>query len=214
MLTLALELSSPRASLALLEEDRVLAEEAWADAGPRSLGLFARLEALLRRAGVAPGAVEGYAVGRGPGSYTGLRVALTTAQALALPAGRPVWAVSSGAALAAEVFAAEGVERLAVVGDARRDRLWHGLFERAGAGNEPPAGWQLSPVAEWTAGAGVVAVSSAWDQLAPRLGGAAVRWLPGNRYPGAAWVGRCALRRRGGAAEPLTPIYLHPPVAG
>ena len=85
MKLLALEFSTATASLALLDGGAVVAAAA-VDAGHRrSQGLFAAAEGLLHGAGCTFADVGAFAVGRGPGSYTGLRVSLTAARGWALP---------------------------------------------------------------------------------------------------------------------------------
>lgn len=62
--------------------------------------LFGHIEALLRRQGLRVQDLDALAAGTGPGSFTGLRVALTTAKGLAEAAGKPVFGVSNLQALA------------------------------------------------------------------------------------------------------------------
>lgn len=190
MKLLALEFSTETASLALLDGGAVAAAAA-VDAGHRrSQGLFAAAEGLLNGAGWTFADVGAFAVGRGPGSYTGLRVSLTAARGWALPANKPVWTVSSGAALAAEIFAERPeISQVVVSGDARRGTIWAGLFARS-AGQI--GAWQLLP-------------AEARGQEWP-----AAHWAEEDRAPKADWVGR--LFFAGGASEELQPIYLHPAV--
>ena len=190
MKLLALEFSTEAASLALLDGGAVVAAAAVDASHRRSQGLFAAAEGLLRGAGWTFADVGAFAVGRGPGSYTGLRVSLTAARGWALPEHKPVWTVSSGAALAAEIFAEQPeIPRVAVAGDARRGTIWAGLFARA-AGQV--GDWKLLP-------------SAARGQEWP-----GALWAEPARAPKAEWVGR--LFFAGGASEELQPIYLHPAV--
>ena len=190
MKLLALEFSTETASLALLDGGAVAAVAAVDASHRRSQGLFAAAEGLLRGAGWTFADVGAFAVGRGPGSYTGLRVSLTAARGWALPERKPVWTVSSGAALAAEIFAEQPeIPRVAVAGDARRGTIWAGLFARA-AGQV--GDWKLLP-------------SAARGQEWP-----GALWAEPARAPKAEWVGR--LFFAGGASEELQPIYLHPAV--
>ena len=190
MKLLALEFSTETASLALLDGGAVVAAAAVDASHRRSQGLFAAAEGLLRGAGWTFADVGAFAVGRGPGSYTGLRVSLTAARGWALPERKPVWTVSSGAALAAEIFAEQPeIPRVAVAGDARRGTIWAGLFARA-AGQV--GDWKLLP-------------SAARGQEWP-----GALWAEPARAPKAEWVGR--LFFAGGASEELQPIYLHPAV--
>ena len=190
MKLLALEFSTETASLALLDDGAVAVATAVDASHRRSQGLFAAAEGLLRGAGWTFADVGAFAVGRGPGSYTGLRVSLTAARGWALPEHKPVWTVSSGAALAAEIFAEQPeIPRVAVAGDARRGTIWAGLFARA-AGQVGE--WKLLP-------------SAARGQEWP-----GALWAEPARAPKAEWVGR--LFFAGGASEELQPIYLHPAV--
>ncbi len=221
MIWLAIELSSVQGSLALLREGRTLAATVWRDAAPRRRGAPAKLEALLREAGVAPADLGGFAVGRGPGNYSGLRIALTLAQSMALPSGLPVIAVSSGAALACAELRAVPAERVVVYGDARRGQIWYATFVRgtefaAAAG----AAWALAAAEDFARcpPSASRAVSSDAARLA--AGYAArrpdVEWEVADRFPHAADVGALAWERwqRREPSDPRTPLYLHSAVAG
>jgi tRNA threonylcarbamoyladenosine biosynthesis protein TsaB len=82
------------------------------------------VEALMGRAGVGWGDVAGVAVGIGPGGFTGLRIGVATARALATAAGIPLHPVSSLAALAAGID-----HRLALpLIDARRGEVFGALY--------------------------------------------------------------------------------------
>jgi len=81
------------------------------------------------------GAVERIAVGVGPGSFTGLRVGVATARALAQALGLPIAAVGTLAALAAGIGDADETgasDRLAVI-DARRGEIFAALYDAGGA---------------------------------------------------------------------------------
>ncbi len=217
---LAVELSTAEGSLALFEGAAPVAARTWREERRAQRSVFRALRAALEEAGWTPDAVDRFAVGRGPGVYSGLRVAMTLARGLALPAGRDVYAVASGAALAAELAAEGRGGPVAIVGDARRGHLWLGLFEPApGAGVRQAGDWQLvAPAA--LAGrlpAGATAATSEWARVGPHAAAhpaPGVRWIEGDRFPRAEWVGRLALERRaaGEPSEPLAPLYLHPAV--
>ena len=194
MKVLALEFSTETASLALLEDGRVTAAAAVDAGNRRSQGLFDAVEALLNGAGWTFADVGAFAVGRGPGSYTGLRVSLTAANGWALPDNKPVWTVSSGAALAAEIFAEQPeIAQIAAWGDARRGLIWAGRFERDTKHLVRQIGdWQLLPAD---------ARGKEWP---------AAHWAESGRAPRAEWVGK--LFFAGGASEERQPIYLHPAV--
>ena len=90
---------------------------------------------VMERAGIGWDELEAIAVGVGPGAFTGLRIGVTTARALAHAAELPLRPVSSLAALAAGI---EAEERLAVI-DAKRGELFALLEGPAGPAWEPRA---------------------------------------------------------------------------
>ena len=117
MIALALDTSGAVGSVALVEDDTVRAERRL-DTGMRhGVGLFPALAACLDAAGVAPSELDVVAVGTGPGSFTGVRVGVSAARALAWAAGSRLVGVPSCDALAADV--PTGPQPLAVVTDAR-----------------------------------------------------------------------------------------------
>jgi tRNA threonylcarbamoyladenosine biosynthesis protein TsaB len=90
MLLLGIETSTSRSSIALVDQDRVLAS---ASLGlPRRHGEFLApaLKFCLTQAGLTVDRIHGVAVGVGPGLYTGLRVGIATAQAFAAARDLPV----------------------------------------------------------------------------------------------------------------------------
>jgi tRNA threonylcarbamoyladenosine biosynthesis protein TsaB len=132
MLVLGLETSTPRSSIALVEDDRVVAS---ASLGiPRRHGEFVApaIRFCLDQARVDLDRVGGVAVGLGPGLYTGLRVGIATAQALAAARSLPVVGLSGLDVLA---FRARYVRRLlCTVIDARRGELFWAFYRHAPGG--------------------------------------------------------------------------------
>jgi tRNA threonylcarbamoyladenosine biosynthesis protein TsaB len=88
-------------------------------------------------------------VGRGPGSYTGLRVGIMSARTLAYATGCAVLAIDTFAALAWQV--PPGPERIDVLADAQQDRLYVQPFARVEEGWRPVADLAIVPVADWLA---------------------------------------------------------------
>jgi tRNA threonylcarbamoyladenosine biosynthesis protein TsaB len=92
---LALDTSTNTASIALVREDRLAAELTW-DVGQRhSAELLQRLDWLLETAGAQPSGLTEIAVATGPGSFNGIRVALTVAKSLCFALGARLSAVST-----------------------------------------------------------------------------------------------------------------------
>lgn len=220
MNTLAIELSSRRGSLAILSDEAVLAESELTEEDRKSRGLFRLLPDLCRDARAELESIDLLVPGRGPGAYTGLRLAMTAAQALALPGPRPVLPVDSGEALAWEIMQERGIDLVAVLGDARRGQAWLRAFERTPDGPRAGLPWSVAAPAE---AVGLVpdqavAVSSDWSTLSTRPEFdplRPLRWIEQDLFPRARWAGRLAHARylRGTPPPPPTPIYMHPAVA-
>ena len=219
MIILAIELSTVRASAALLADSRCMAERSWIEKTGQAQPLFRHVNDLCRETGVALEAIGLFACGRGPGAYSGLRIAVTAAQAWALPGQREVYAVDSGEALAAAVACGKDIQHVAVVGDARRDHLWMGLFESAGDGLKLIRPWSVVRPGDLAGElpSGTLCVTSDWSRLQPTIQkqAASLEWIREDRFPEARDVGLLAWGKKhlGRPSEPLTPIYLHPSVA-
>lgn len=113
MLTLAFDTATEVATSALVRDGEVLGARR-----SRAVRILADVNDLLAAAGVSPDGVDRIVVGTGPGSYTGLRIGLVTARALALSLSVPVAGVSTLAALAAGTPGAQPVI------DARRGEVF------------------------------------------------------------------------------------------
>jgi tRNA threonylcarbamoyladenosine biosynthesis protein TsaB len=187
---LALDTATECCSAALLLGDRLLAREAEL-AREHAQRILPMIDELLSEAGVSLRGLDAIAFGRGPGSFTGVRLAASLTQGLAFGAGLGVVAVSDLRAVAQRAFDEDpGVTHVLVCNDARMQEVYWGCFERdrdglaAARGPEgvaPPAevrlpcGWSTAsglgrgfaayPVLRCLAG---VSVRSPWDRLLPR----------------------------------------------
>ena len=127
MLILAADTSLPLLSVALLRDDDLLASAALEGKGSRNEKLLPAIDWLLGEAGVGRREVDLFAVTRGPGSFTGVRIGLATMQGLALALGRPVCAMSTHEAIA---LGDPDPGRIAIVDDAGRGEFYVSLFHR------------------------------------------------------------------------------------
>jgi tRNA threonylcarbamoyladenosine biosynthesis protein TsaB len=128
MFLLAIDTTTRWASVAVLRDGAVAGElRLFAEAGQFSCWLFPAIESLLRSLGAAPLDVEGYAVAVGPGSFTGVRVGVSTVQGLALASGRPCLGVTTLEALAGKMRGAAPV--LVPLMDAYRDQVFAAEYD-------------------------------------------------------------------------------------
>lgn len=102
MLILAVETSADLCSLAIRDRQGTLVERAFRHRMHLSERLIGDVDALLADAGATLEEVEGFAVGIGPGSFTGVRIGVMTVKTWAHVLGRPVCGVSALEAVAAE----------------------------------------------------------------------------------------------------------------
>lgn len=104
---LALETAGPVASVALAERGRVLSRHFMEEPRTHAAGMIPAIERVMAEADCARDELTAVAVGAGPGSFTGVRVAAATAKGIAHSLGVPLYAVSSllGAALTEQVAA-------------------------------------------------------------------------------------------------------------
>ncbi|HVR69244.1 MAG TPA: tRNA (adenosine(37)-N6)-threonylcarbamoyltransferase complex dimerization subunit type 1 TsaB [Vicinamibacteria bacterium] len=137
MLILAVDTSTERESVAVVESGSVRAELRLRAVDTHSRRLLPAAAFLLESLGLAPGAVQGYAVTAGPGAFTGLRVGIATVQGLALASGRPCLAMSALDVMAARIV--EEAPVLAVMGEAYRGEVFGALYDAGAHPVSPPA---------------------------------------------------------------------------
>ena len=94
-LLLALDTSTSTASVALFDGIQVLSETTWLAGREHSSRLMVEVQVALERVGRRSADVTGLVVACGPGSFTGVRVALSVAKGIAAAPGIPAWGVSS-----------------------------------------------------------------------------------------------------------------------
>lgn len=217
---LAIETSTEACSVALVHGDQLIARSEIAPRRHAEL-VLPMADGLLAEAGLGRHALDGIAVGRGPGAFTGVRLAISLAQGMALALDRPVVTVSSLAALALEAPAGKGAI-LAVI-DARMGEIYAASYRRDGEGGLVPLDEErvCAPEAlSLPSAEGWHVVGSGWATYAgvlrDRLDGPLLSER-GHAYPQAEHVAILAARefRAGHAQAPehALPIYLRDKVA-
>lgn len=130
MILLALDTCDARGSVAVLRDTQVLGVVAHEGNEDYSSWVLPSVLALLKEAGLTLAEVDVYAVASGPGSFTGLRIGLTTAKAWAEVYQKPIAPVSRLEALAVQ---AEGAKPfVAAFFDAQREQVFGTLYSREG----------------------------------------------------------------------------------
>jgi tRNA threonylcarbamoyladenosine biosynthesis protein TsaB len=128
MKLLAIDSSGDACSAALLLDGRI---EQVLETAPRRHGelILGMMQQLLDVGGIGLAELDAIAFGRGPGSFTGVRIAVAVAQGAAFGAGLPLVPVSTLAAIAQGQFRRGGQRRLLVALDARMGEVYWGCFE-------------------------------------------------------------------------------------
>jgi tRNA threonylcarbamoyladenosine biosynthesis protein TsaB len=208
MKILALEFSSGQRSVAVARRGAndasfITSEVVETGAGgTRALGM---IEDALRGAGLERGQIEVIAIGLGPGSYTGIRVALSVAQGwqLASPPGTiELLGIGSAECVAAQAQAEKIYGRACTVIDAQRNEFYLASYDISADG------WrEVEPLR-------IVTRAEVESRAGPKeilIGPEVTRWFPNGRvvFPRAAMLGQLALNRNDFAAGgKLEPIYL------
>ena len=144
---LAIDTATRTISLALRDDHALIAEETWQSANHHTVELSQRLDAMLKRAEVAPDKLDAIAVALGPGSFTGLRIGLSVAKGMALaqPSIKLI-GVPTLDIIAAGQPTPEGIATLCAAVQAGRGRVSAGFYQIEG-GAWQPSGEAF--IAEW-----------------------------------------------------------------
>ncbi|MCB1605855.1 MAG: tRNA (adenosine(37)-N6)-threonylcarbamoyltransferase complex dimerization subunit type 1 TsaB [Xanthomonadales bacterium] len=222
MILLALDTSTEACSAALWVEGRIIERF---EVAPRKHAelLLPMIDELLLEADLPRKALDAVVFGRGPGSFTGVRLAASVAQGLAFGLGKPVIPLSSLAALAQAEADEHPGHPIAAMIDARMGEIYLGLFRSDEDGLVvalngerviPPEQVRLSGDQTWRA------VGSGWNAYARVLQtqlGDRVDAQTQPRYPRAAALLKLAQREahssRWQTPEHAQPLYLRDKVA-
>jgi tRNA threonylcarbamoyladenosine biosynthesis protein TsaB len=128
MLLFSVDTCDSRGSVALLQDNDVLAIKTHETAEDYSSWLIPASESVLQQCGRGIGELDAYVVASGPGSFTGVRIGLTTIKAWSEVFGKPVLPISRLEAIASQVSVS--VEFVAPFFDARRNQLFGALYRR------------------------------------------------------------------------------------
>ena len=128
MYILALDSSAKTASAALGCDRQIVASRTCEDGRRASETLLPMALDVLREGGITPAQVDAFAVTAGPGSFTGVRIAVSVAKGLAFPEDRPCVALSTLEVIAEALPYTDGI--LCAVMDARRNQVYNALFLR------------------------------------------------------------------------------------
>ena len=216
MRVLAIDTALEACSAAVLDTEQAAASahESQAMLRGHAEALMPMIARVIARAGLEFAALDRVAVTTGPGSFTGLRVGIAAARGIALAAGKPAVGLSTLAAFAAPLIAADDTLPVVCAIDARHDHVYLQVFGPGGRTVVTPRLATLREALRASAigaprliGTAAAILAAAWPagERAPSL-------VDARRAPDIEWVARL------GAAAPETgaapkPLYLRAPDA-
>jgi tRNA threonylcarbamoyladenosine biosynthesis protein TsaB len=183
---LALDTATEACSVALAVDGQIYQRQT-AEPRAHAARVLSMIDACLTAADLRPADLQALAFGRGPGSFTGVRIATGVIQGLALGLSCPVLPVSTLAGFAATAWRLHGLSRVAVCLDARMGECYWGLFEVAQGVVTAVGAERLAAPAELPLpdGGGWLAVGSGWQacpdllaRMAPHIDGVEAGVLP------------------------------------
>lgn len=216
---LAIDTATEACSVALLHDGKVYSRY---EMIPRlhAQQVLPMVQQVLDEAGIKLPVIDAIAFGRGPGAFTGLRIAVGVVQGLAFALDKPVLPVSSLAAIARRAWREQGAEQVAVAIDARMDEVYWGCYAMQDGQMEPQGIEQVCAPEQValprTAAGDWLAAGTGWQAYAGRIN-VAVSGQASESLPHAEDVLQLALhdwqQGRAVSAEQALPVYLRDQVA-
>ncbi|HTQ42022.1 MAG TPA: tRNA (adenosine(37)-N6)-threonylcarbamoyltransferase complex dimerization subunit type 1 TsaB [Polyangiaceae bacterium] len=213
----AMDTSTVLGSIALFEDDVLVAEDSRRVSNAHGESLMPMVSALFDRVGWRPGDIARWGVGIGPGSFTGVRIAVATAKGIALATGAELVGVTSLDAIA-QGLGGDGELVVSTVSAGKGE-----LYVQARRGGSVVLSPTHLPIARVAVEVGV-AVAGSGSRSVVVVGEAAkaVDWSalgsavvlqtdPPHDLPHASAVGRIAAVRAAEDADALEPFYVRPP---
>jgi tRNA threonylcarbamoyladenosine biosynthesis protein TsaB len=216
MRVLAIDTALEACAAAVLDTEigEITAHESLPMARGHAEALIPLIARVIEKAKLGFAALDRIAVTTGPGSFTGLRVGISAARGIALAAGKPAVGLSTLAAYAAPLIAADDTLPVVVAIDARHDHVYLQVFGPGGRTIVTPRLATLrdalraaSTGAPRIVGTAAAIIAAGWPsgERAPRL-------IDARRAPDIGWVARLGAAAVETGAAPK-PLYLRAPDA-
>lgn len=126
MRILGIDTSTPIGSVALIDDDNIVAEHTLNIVQAHSSRLMPAIDTVLKWGEITPQDLDGCAVGIGPGSFTGVRIGVATVKSLCYAVDKPIVGVSTLEAIAYNLRWTEGL--ICPILDARRNEIYGAIF--------------------------------------------------------------------------------------
>ena len=127
MKILGIDTSTPIGSVALIDDESIVAEHTLNIVQAHSSRLMPAIDTVLKWGETTPNDLDGCAVGIGPGSFTGIRIGVATAKSLCYAVDKPIVGVSTLEAVAYNLRWTDGI--ICPILDARRSEIYGSTFQ-------------------------------------------------------------------------------------
>jgi tRNA threonylcarbamoyl adenosine modification protein YeaZ len=216
MRVLAIDTALETCSAAVLDTEQggISARESLPMVRGHAEALLPLIARVMDSAGLEFAALDRIAVTTGPGSFTGLRVGIAAARGIALAAGKPAVGLSTLAAYAAPLIAADDTVPVVAVIDARHDHVYLQVFGPGGRTVVTPRVASLREALRAAATGAPRLIGTAAEMLAAAwpAGQRAPRLVDARRAPDVDWVARLGAAATDTGVPPK-PLYLRAPDA-
>jgi tRNA threonylcarbamoyladenosine biosynthesis protein TsaB len=146
MRVLSLDSSTEAASIAVIDENKLLGEITFNFEKQHSVVLMSMIDNLLSNLHIGIDSLDGFVVSRGPGSFTGLRIGMATIKGLCLGSSKPFVSVSSLDSLAYNLSFAPGI--ICPILDALRNNVYTCLYTFKNGNLEPVSDYMAVSIDE------------------------------------------------------------------
>ena len=214
---LGIDTATSGCAAALVRDGETLAARRARMARGQSEALAPMIDEVVQDAGISFSDIDAVAVTRGPGAFTGLRIGLAAARALALALGKPCLGIDTFAALLEAVRENTGyaaADACVIAVDSKRDELFVAIYDANGRADGEPAALRPEDIPERLgAAANVVVAGDGAARVVPALAPRSHVVLANDaELPDPAVIARLGLAALETPENaPATPLYLRPP---
>jgi tRNA threonylcarbamoyladenosine biosynthesis protein TsaB len=212
---LAISQSTAHCSCAILRNNKLMAQKEWDSKMINNHEVFKAIPALFSDAAISINDITSFAVDIGPGSFAGIRTAISTINGMALPDKQKVTGISCGEAIACEILKNNPDKTIVVVGDARRQSLWYAEFILKNDTLTTSQDYSLTTKDEFPTliKKETIIATPDWHRLEEYLTTTTPKnstLISQQSFPTAETIAFLAISNH---ARPALPLYMHPPVA-